>query len=205
MLTTICYTQDITADPASGAGYLQGRVTVNLRPLPSYNRPGVLLSLAIPDSNANVLMVVSSYNVGSGTYNCTVSGADRDATRTMSAEQVDSFACRIGDKFAVLVEGLHPTGDWRVLDHRGEYVDTNLVTCKLTIPDEEDITNIEPGTVAVSVQKARHRSEMGRLMRWCGISPKSSSQTHTFQVSVHALRSLQQGGDAADTFLHTGA
>lgn len=143
-------------------------------------------------------MVVRSYNIGSGTYNCTVSGAEEGA-RLMTAAHVDSFACRIGTRLAVLLQGLPTAAD--VLDKDGEYLHTDRVTCKLSIPDEEDITAAESDTVSVTVQMAYHQSEMGRFMRWCGISPKSASKTRTFQVSIHSLRSVPLETDE-DTFLH---
>ena len=207
-LLTCLFEQDITADPTADhqETFLQGRVTVGVRPIPSYSRPGVLISVPMPHTDISVLMVVLSYNLGTGTYNCQVSGNHTDQLRVMTAAQVDSYACRIGTRLTVRTADLQSGA--RVLNKRGEYDDdAEFVSCKLALPEEDDLTSDTPqNTLWVSVQQARHQSERGRFMVWCGISSAASSTPHMFQVSVHALRSVPVGTDEdKDTYFHVPA
>ena len=198
-----CFYQDITADPdANEETFLQGRVTVGLRPLPMYGRAGVVLSVQLPGVAEHALMVVHAYNIGTGTYDCMVAGATGEETREMTAAQVDQHAMRVGDRLAVVAIDLDPHA--RALSRFGEFIGTGeTITCTLALPDDDDVNGAPVGSVWVTVMQSQHRTEMGRYLAVSGTSPTVAAVPRTFRVSVHALRSVpRETSDAANTFMH---
>ena len=149
-------------------------------------RAGVLISVPM-QSPPDTLMLVHSYNLGTGDYNCTVAGCNttnNDDLRVMSFAQVDTHACRVGCRLEVKVDALDP--DARVMDQQEQFVASDFVACKLALFDDDDEPQLDH--VMVSVQIANTRATTGRFMQWCGVTSGLSSTARMFQVSVHALR-----------------
>ena len=119
-------TEDLTApDMKTGAG-LRGRATVPLRPLPTFNRPNVLLL------DGGVYRLVAGYDAPTAAYACAP-----DAR--ISAERMAGVVCEVRTTLAVRRDALGD--DVALLTRWGRPLsegDALWVRCALSSPNEDD-------------------------------------------------------------------
>jgi hypothetical protein len=120
-------TEDLTApDMKTGAG-LRGRATVSLRPLPTFDRPNVLLL------DAGVYRLVVGYDAPTAAYECAP-----DAR--ISAERMAGVVCPVRLALAVRRDALEGDGV-KLLTRWGRLLPEGVapwVRCALSSPTEDD-------------------------------------------------------------------
>ena len=188
--------EDITARADDTETVLGGRINKDLRPMPNFDRMGVLVKLmcrgGVGDDTAEEeekLGVVYHYNITDGTYMCIMSG-HRNQDLIVSTKMVCRAALEIRSMLGVLVSALG--GGIKIYHTDGSICHGDaIIACQLAIPSEEDEVSIAWDHVRISIAEGRERSlHAENVLQMLAMGPSGRAVTGrvcTFLVSIHSL------------------